>query len=86
MTCESSEIAKWFSTVGLVIDVSAVLALIILSHAESGMARIVGTSEGHRQGLILRVRTMRKSALILNGICIICLFIGTSLMILGIWM
>ena len=78
--------AEIFSTVGLVIDVTAVLILIILSHAESGMARIIGTDEGVCQGLVLRVKTMSKGLLVLNGVCVVCLIVGTTLMILGIWM
>ena len=77
--------AETFSTVGLIIDVTAVLTLIVLSHAEAGMARVLGTTEGVFQGLVLRVKTMSKSLLVLNGVCIVSLFIGTSLMILGIW-
>ena len=65
--------AEIFSTVGLVIDVAAVLALIVLSHAESGMARIIGTNEGVLQGLVLRVKVMMrhsKTLLVLNaGLC-----------------
>ena len=82
-------IAELFSTVGLVIDVTAVLALIILSHAESGMARIIGTTEGICQGLVLRFKVMArrsKTLLVLNIICVAGLFVGTTLMILGIWM
>ena len=78
--------AEIFSTVGLVIDVTAVLALIILSHAESGMARIVGTDRGILQGLVLRVKSMSKRLLILNGVCVVCLIGGTTLMVVGIWM
>ena len=77
-----------FSTVGLVMDVAAVLTLILLSHAESGMARIVGTDKGILQGLALRVRSMRahnKMLLVLNIACIVALFVGTGLLILGIW-
>ena len=80
--------AEIFSTAGLVIDVTAVLILIILSHAESGMARIVGTDEGVLRGLMLRVKTMmrHKPLVVLNVVCVVALFVGTSLMILGIWM
>ncbi len=81
--------AEVFSTVGLVIDVTAVLTLIILSHAESGMASIVGTDEGVLRGLVLRVKSMMrddKTLLVLNVVCVVSLFVGTSLMILGIWM
>ena len=80
--------AEIFSTAGLVIDVTAVLTLIILSQAESGMARIIGTDEGVLRGLTLRVKTMmrHKSLLVLNVVCVVGLFVGTSLMILGIWM
>lgn len=81
--------AEVFSTVGLVIDVTAVLTLIILSHAESGMVRVVGTNSGILKGLILRVKSMMrhsKTLLVLNGACIVALFVGTGLMILGIWM
>ena len=78
--------AEMFSTVGLVIDVTAVLALIILSHAESGMPRIVGTNVGILQGLVLRVKSMSKRLLIPNGVCVVCLIVGTTLMVLGIWM
>ena len=78
--------AEIFSTVGLVIDVTAVLALIILSHAESGMPRIVGTNGGILQGLVLRVKSMSKRLLIPNGVCVVCLIVGTTLMVLGIWM
>ena len=80
--------AEIFHTVGLVIDVTSVLTLIVLSHAESGMARIVGTDEGVLQGLVLRVKSMMRhnSLLVLNVVCVVGLFVGTSLMILGIWM
>ena len=76
------------STVGLVIDVTAVLTLILLSHAESGMARIVGTDEGIFRGLVLRVKSMmkhNKTLLVLNVVCVVGLFVGTGLLILGIW-
>ena len=78
-----------FSTVGLIIDVTAVLALIMLSHAESGMARMIGTTEGVFPGLALRFKTMardNKTLLLLNVLCVVGLFVGTTLMILGIWM
>ena len=78
--------AEIFSTAGLVIDVASVLALIILSHVESGMARIVGTDRGILQGLVLRVKSMIKRLLILNGVCVVCLIGGTTLMVVGIWM
>ncbi len=78
--------AEIFSTVGLVIDVTAVLILIILSNAESGMARIIGTTEGILQGLLLRLKCMRKRLLMLNGVCVVGLIIGTTLMVIGIWM
>ena len=80
--------AEIFSTVGLVIDVIAVLTLIILSHAESGMPPTLGV-KGILPGLKLRAKTMwlgRKNLLFLNALCVIGLFIGTTLMILGIWM
>ncbi len=81
--------AEIFSTVGLIIDVAAVLALIILSHAESGMARVLGTDKGIRDGLVLRVKVMmrdNKTLLVLNIVCVVGLFVGTTLMIIGIWM
>ena len=81
--------AEILSTVGLVVDVTAVLFLIFLSHAESGMVRIVGTDTGILQGLILRVKSMwrhSKTLLVLNCVCVIAIFVGTGLMILGIWM
>ena len=80
--------AEILSTVGLVIDVSAVLTLILLSHAESGMSRIVGTDEGILRGLVLRVKSMakhNKTLLVLNAVCVVGLFVGTGLLILGIW-
>ena len=80
--------AEMFSTVGLVIDVTAVLTLILLSHAESGMARIVGTDEGIFRGLVLRVKSMmkhNKTLLVVNVVCVVGLFVGTGLLILGIW-
>ena len=74
--------AEIFSTVGLVFDVTAVLTLtlIILSHAESGMARIVGTNEGILRGLMLRVKSMmkhNKTLLVLNFVCVVGLFVDT---------
>ena len=80
--------AQVLSTVGLLIDVSAVLTLILLSHAESGMARIVGTDEGILRGLMLRVKSMakhNKTLLVLNVVCVAGLFVGTGLLIIGIW-
>ena len=76
--------AEILSTVGLLIDVTAVFTLIVLSHAESGMARIVGTDEGVLRGLMLRVKSMKrhKTLLVSNVVCVIGLFVGTSLMIL----
>ncbi len=80
--------AEIFSTVGLVIDVTAVLTLIILSHAELGMGSIAGTDEGILRGLVLRVKSMMghdRILLVLNVVCVVGLFVGTSLMIVGIW-
>ena len=80
--------SEMFSTVGLVMDVTAVLTLILLSHAESGMARIVGTDKGILQGLVLRVQSMikhNKMLLVWNVVCVVGLFVGTGLLILGIW-
>ena len=84
-----SHIAELLSTIGLVIDVIAVLALIVLSHAEAGMARIVGTTDGVFQGLVLRFKTMAKRSqtlLVFNVVCVVGLFVGTALMIVGIWL
>ena len=81
--------AEIFSTAGLIIDVTAVLFLILLSHAESGMVRIVGTDEGILAGLILRIKSMwrhSKMLLALNSACVIALFVGTGMMVVGIWM
>ena len=80
--------AEIFSTIGLIIDVTAVLTLILLSHAESGMARIVGTDEGILRGLALRFQSMmkcNKRLFALNVVCVVGLFAGTGLLILGIW-
>ena len=82
-------IPEIFSTVGLIIDVTAVLVLIILSHAEAGMARVVGTTEGVWPGLVLRFKTMakrHKGLFALNLVCVLGLFLGTTLMVLGIWL
>ena len=53
------------------------------------MARIIGVSEGICKGLMLRIKMMasrNKILLGLNAVCVIGLFVGTTLMILGIWM
>ena len=66
--------AEIFSTLGLIIDVTAVLTLILLSHAESGMARIVGTDEGILRGLALRFQSMmkcNKRLFALNVVCVV---------------
>ena len=82
-------IPEIFSTVGLVTDVTCVLVLILLSHAEAGMAGIVGTPEGVWAGLVLRFKTMakrHKGLFALNLVCLLGLVVGTTLMVIGIWM
>ena len=44
-------------TVGLIIDVKAVLTLVLLSHAESGMSRFAGTDEDILRAFVLRAKS-----------------------------
>ena len=82
--------AEILQTVGLVIDVAAVLMLVFLSYAEGGMP--VTVKEPTKGILIPLVGWFKDMArrnrklLVLNVLCVVGLFIGTGLMIAGIWM
>ena len=77
------------STIGLVTDVAAVLILITLSHIEAGMPfRVVGF-ESPWGSFKTRMRLMWKDhpwMFWINIACVLALFVGTGLMVSGIWM
>ena len=78
-----------FSTVGLVADVTAVLILITLSHVEAGMPFRFLDRQNPWESFKSRVRFMRRDypwMFWVNSACVLALFVGTGLMVAGIWM
>ena len=86
---EWSPMAEIFSTVGLVTDVTAVLILIMLSHIEAGMPfrwlNPQGPWGSFKTRVLLLWRNHRRMVWA-NGGCVLALFVGTGLMVAGIWM
>ena len=78
-----------FSTVGLVADVTAVLILITLSHVEGGMPIRLLNHQTPWGSFKTRVQLLRRDypwMFWANSACVLALFVGTGLMVAGIWM
>ena len=77
------------STVGLVTDVTAVLILITLSHVEAGMPIRLVNRQSPWESFKTRVRFLWRDhpwMFWVNTACVLALFVGTGLMVTGIWM
>ena len=85
-----SSMPEVFSTVGLVTDVTEVLILITLSHVEAGMPIPLVNRQSPWGSFKTRVGRLWTDypwiCSRVNSTCVLALFVGTGLMVAGIWM